>query len=149
MLFNSNSLTELTLKAATAATAGAARAARGGGHDAAGVGRHGVEVAGEHHGIEIGAVRAAVPVRWLGHDSLEGFAPIFLHAEGHGEGQKFLKHLRRLDHAIEAVGFDVIEKVFEPEDAFEGARTLLRVRGHEPAEGADYDGAENPGGDKC
>jgi len=84
----------------------------------------------------------------LGHDALKRFAPIFLHAERHGVRQKFLKHLRRLDHAIEVVRFDVVEEVFEPKNAFQGPCALLRVRGHEPAEGADHDRAGNPGDDE-
>src|ERR1700730_6567808 len=81
-------------RAPTTGEAGAAGAARRGGHGAAGLRGHVVEVVDEIDGIEIGAVRrAAVPRRRFLQDSLESLAPIFLDAQGHGEGQELFKHL--------------------------------------------------------
>src|ERR1700739_4800523 len=105
-----------TAEAATGATAsrkpGAARTAGRGGHDAAGARRHVAQIVGEGHGVESRAERgAAIPLRRLGHDPLEGATPVFLDTECHGERQKFLEHFGGLDHAIEPVGFDVYEKI--------------------------------------
>jgi hypothetical protein len=113
-------------------------AARGGSHDTAGARGHTVEITGEHHRVEIWAVGAAVPIGRLRHDALKGLAPVLFHAECHGEGQKFLEHLWRFDSAIEAVGFDVIQEIFEAKNAFHGAGALLGVRGHKPAEATDH-----------
>ena len=102
----------------------------------------------EHHRVEIRAVRAAIPLGRLRHDALEGFAPVFLDAQGHGEGQKLFEHLRRFDGAIEAVGFDVIQEIFKAENAFHGARALLGVRGHKPAESTDHQARQNSRNDE-
>src|SRR5215470_5949131 len=52
-----------TGEAATAGETRAAGTARGGGHDAAGAGRHRVQVADEVHGIKIGTIgRATIPI---------------------------------------------------------------------------------------
>src|SRR5438876_53894 len=84
-----------------------AGAARGRRHHGTGLAGHGAEVVDEGHGVEIRAEAAAlVPTGLLGVNALEGFAPIFLDAHGHGERQELLKHFGRFDHAIEAVGFD-------------------------------------------
>src|SRR4029077_20868873 len=93
-------------------------------------------------------VGALIPTRGLGVDALEGFAPVFLNAKSHGEGQEFFEHLRRLDGAVKAIGFDMAQKIFEAQSAFEGAGALFAVRGHEPAECADDDAAENAGDDE-
>src|SRR5206468_11556421 len=94
-----------TARKATATTAepGAARAPRRGREDGSCVRGHDAEVAGERVWIELRAKRSsAVPLGRFCHDALEGFAPVFFHAEGHGEGKEFLEHLRCLDHFIEA-----------------------------------------------
>src|SRR5882762_5485685 len=71
-------------RASAAGKTRAARAARRGGHHTAGARRHRTHIVGEHHGIEAEAVRgAAIPLRRLSEDTLEGAAPIFLHAKGH------------------------------------------------------------------
>ena len=80
---------------------------------------------------------ASIPTGRLGVNILEGFAPIFFDAEGHGEGQEFFEHFGSLDHAIEAIGFDMSEKILEAENAFEGARAAVGSCGHEPGEGAN------------
>src|SRR6202007_439599 len=103
---------------------------------------------GEHVGIEAGAVAALIPLRRLGVDALEGFAPVFLDAEGHGEGEKLFEHFGRLDGAVETIGFDVGEEILEAEDALEGAGSHLGSGGHKPAEAADDGAGENSSDDK-
>src|SRR5437762_502481 len=125
------------------------RTARCGRKDGARMRRHDAETVGERIGIELRTKKsAAIPVGRLGHDALKGFAPILFNAEGHGEGQEFFEHLRRFDHFVEAVGFDVIEKVFEAQDPFQGARALHRARGHEPAKGTNHHSGEDRRKDK-
>src|SRR5271157_5976053 len=126
----------------------AAGTARGGGHGRASHGGHGIQVADEHIRIEARAEVALIPLRRLSVNILEGVAPVFFDAEGHGEGEKLLKHFRRFDHAIEAIGFDVIQEILETQNALESASAGLRVRGHKPAKAADDGAGEDAGDDK-
>src|SRR6267142_6378009 len=136
-------------RASAAGKTRAARAARRRGHHAAGARRHRTHIVGEHHGIEAGAVRgAAIPLRRLSEDTLEGAAPIFLHAKGHRERQELLEHFGRLDHAIEALRFDVHEEIFKSQDAFESSRSLLGMRGHEQAKRANDRTGQDSGNDE-
>src|SRR5208283_118958 len=134
--------------AATTPKTRAARTAWGRGHGGTGDRRHGIQAADKHVRVETRAEIALVPLRRLGIDVLEGIAPVFLDAEGHGEGEKFFKHFRSFDHAIEAIGFDVIQEILEAKNAFERASTRLRVRGHEPAKSADDGAGKNAGDDE-
>jgi len=127
----------------------ATRTARGGGHGGAGHGGHGTEVVGEGVWVEAGAKTATlVPLGGLRVDALEGAAPIFFDTQSHGERKELFEHFGRFDHAIEAVGLDVGEKILEAEDAFESAGTGLRTRGHNQAEAADDKAGDNPGDDE-
>src|SRR5882724_9290027 len=139
---------EATTRGAAAAEAGATGAPRGRGHYGAGLRGHQVEVVDEEDRVEIGAVGTLVPTGWLGVDALKGLAPVFFNAESHGEGQELLEHFGRFDGAVETVGFDVAQEIFKAERAFQGAGALLGVRGHEQAERADDDAAENAADDK-
>src|SRR5579859_1123514 len=135
-------------EAAATAEGGALGAARSGGHDVACHRRHVIQIVGEHVGIEARAVAALIPLRGLGVDTLEGLAPVFFDAECHGEGKKLFEHFRGFDSAVEAIGFYVSEKILEAEDSFQGARSSLGVRGHEPTEAADNGASEESGNDK-
>ena len=64
------------------------------------------------------------------------------------KGEEFFEHLRSLDGAVEAIGFDVIEKILEAEGIFERAGALFGVRGHKPAEHADDNGRKNSAHDE-
>src|SRR6266853_5143586 len=124
----------------TAATteAGASRTAWSGSENRSGLRRHGVEIVYEAVGEEGRAETAAlIPVWRLSINILKRLAPIFFHPESHGERQKLFKHFRSLDGAVEAIGFDVCEKILETQNAFQSARATFRARGHEPAERAD------------
>src|SRR5260370_1004839 len=66
---------------AVAGGGGAFGAAWGGGHDVARHRGHGIQVVGEHVGIEVGTVAALIPLRGLGVDSLESLAPVFFDAQ--------------------------------------------------------------------
>src|SRR4029077_20006450 len=131
-------------RAAAAGEAGAPRAARCGGHHAAGARGHVAQIVGEHQRIEIRTIRRApIPLRWLRHDSLESPAPVFLHTERHRESQELLEHFGRLNRAIEAIGFDVYEKILKAQNTFQRARALFRVRGHEPPKPANDRAGKN------
>src|SRR4249919_1600519 len=97
-----------TASTATSAEAGAAgRTARGRGEGLRGERGHAVEAVGEIHAAEHGAGRGVIPGRRLLEDAVEGGDPLFLDAEGHGEGEIFferllLGHVRGGGHALEA-----------------------------------------------
>src|SRR5208283_3112886 len=134
-----------TRKPTAAAEAGASRAARSGSHGGTGERRHRVQATDKHIGVETWTEVALIPLRGLGINVLEGVAPVLLNAERHGKGQKLLKHFRRFDRAIEAVGLHVIQEILETQNALESARANLRVCGHEPAKAADDGAGENAG----
>src|ERR1700682_2456675 len=107
-----------------------------------------MEVAGEIDVIEIRSITAAIPIWRLGHGALKSFAPVFFHAQGHGKGKKLFKHLWSFDSAIKAIGFDMIQKIFETKHSFQSACSLFGVCGHKPAESADHQGRKNAPDDK-
>src|SRR5205809_4807971 len=99
---------------------------------------HGVEIVHKTIKIKLRPVTAAlIPARRLGVNVLKGLAPIFLNAKSHREGKKLFKHFGSFDHAIEAVGFYMGEKIFEAENAFERSGSACCSCRHEPAEAAD------------
>src|ERR1043166_94624 len=111
---------ETASRGAASTKAGASGRTRSGGKGRRGLGGHGIETIDEAVGEEGWAKAAALVPLWrLSVNVGEGFAPVFLDAEGHGEGEKFFKHLGSLDHAIEAVGLDMSEKIFETEDSLD------------------------------
>jgi len=83
---------------------------------------------------------ALIPTRRLHVNVLKGLAPIFLDAKSHREWKKLFKHFGSLDHAIEAVGFYMSQKILEAENALERSGTACCSCRHEPAEAADDEG---------
>src|SRR5207302_9654404 len=71
--------------------------------------------------------------------------PVYLHAESDRERQKRFKHFGCLDHAIEAISFNMREKILEAEHTFQGASAGYCFCRHEPAETADDGAAQNSG----
>src|SRR5579863_1063273 len=87
-------------------------------HNGSRLRRHEVQVAHKHRRIKGGSISAAlIPRRRLRVDSLKRLAPVLLYSQRHRERQKFLEHLRRLDHAVEAIGFHVLQKVLKSQHA--------------------------------
>src|SRR5438552_756452 len=107
-------------EAPSTAESGTAGTTRRGSENRSRLTGHRVQVVHKAVRIKLRPVTATlIPARRLRVDILEGFAPIFFDAEGHGERKKLFKHFGSLNHAIEAVGFHMGEEIFEAENTFE------------------------------
>ena len=128
-------------EATSTAESGTPGTARCGSENCSSLTGHCVEIVHKTIRIKLRPVTAAlIPARRLHVNVLKGLAPIFLNTKGHRKWKKFFKHFGSFDHAIEAVGFYMGEKIFEAENAFERSGSACCSCRHEPAEATDDEG---------